>query len=149
VREYLHGLTSVDFATEREWSEYFSKLPPSPCIHGGVCPWNVTELDAHYWDTPPDPALWDRKLRQPLRPRPDDFIPRLQRSESEHYAEPTKARDLDIEVNEERRSAAVSWLKNATDQSFDSPETWVRWWQENHSALILSEDGLKLVIERR
>jgi hypothetical protein len=149
VREYLHSLTGVDFATEREWSEYFSKLPPSPCIQSGVCPWNVTELDAHYWDTPPDPTLWDPKLRQPLRPRPDDFIPWLLRPQSEHYAAQEKARDLDIEVNEDRRSAAVSWLKNATDQSFDSPETWVRWWQENHSTLILSDDGFKLVIERR
>jgi len=149
VREYLHGLTGVDFATERERSEYFSKLPPSPCIHDGDCPWNLTELDAHYWRTPPDPSLWDATLPQVIRPRPDDFIPWLQRPESEHYAELTKARDLDIEVNEERRITAVSWLKNTTDQSFDSPETWVRWWQENHSALILSEDGLKLVIERR
>ena len=149
VREYLHGLTSVDFATEREWSEYFSKLPPSPCIHGGVCPWNVTELDAHYWDTPPDPALWDAKLRQALRPRPDDFIPWLLRPQSEHYAAQEKARDLDIEVNEDRRRSAVSWLKNATGQSFDSPETWVRWWKENRSNLVLSEDGLKLVIKRR
>jgi len=117
--------------------------------HGGVCPWNVTELDAHYWDTPPDPALWDAKLRQAIRPRPDDFIPWLLRPQSEHYAAQEKARDLDIEVNEDRRRSAVSWLKTATGQSIDSPETWVRWWQENRSNLVLSEDGLKLVIKRR
>jgi hypothetical protein len=102
-----------------------------------------------YWDTPPDPALWDAKLPQAIRPRPDDFIPWLLRPQSEHYAAQEKARNLDIEVNDDRRRSAVSWLKNATGQSFDSPETWVRWWQENRSNLVLSEDELKLVIKRR
>jgi hypothetical protein len=149
VREYLHNLTGVDFATEREWSKYFRELPPSPCIHDGDCPWNLTELDAHYWGTPPDPRLWDAKLQQPLRPRPDDFIPWLLRPQSEHYAEWVKARDLDIEVNKDRRRSALSWLKNATGESFDSPEIWVQWWQENRLNLALSEDGLTLVIKRR
>jgi hypothetical protein len=36
-------------------------------------------------------------------------------------------------------------MKNTTGQSFDSPEKWVRWWQENRSNLILSADGRKLV----
>jgi len=148
VHEYLRSLIGADFATERESLEYFSKLPPSPCAHGD-CPWNLTELDARYWRTPPDPTLWDAKLRQAMRPRPDDLIPWLQKPQSEHYAEQVKARDLDIEVSEDRRRLAVSWLKNATGQSFDSPGTWVRWWQENRSSLVLSEDGFKLVIKRK
>jgi hypothetical protein len=35
-----------------------------------------------------------------------------------------------------------------TGQDFVSPEEWVRWWQANHSNLVLSEDGLKLVSKR-
>jgi len=40
---------------------------------------------------------------------------------------------------------ALDWLKLITDQTFDSPEQWVQWWQKNHSNLILSADGRKLV----
>jgi hypothetical protein len=43
------------------------------------------------------------------------------------------------------KSLALDWLKLITDQTFDSPEQWVQWWQKNHSNLILSADGRKLV----
>jgi hypothetical protein len=40
---------------------------------------------------------------------------------------------------------ALEWLKLLTDQTFDSPEQWVQWWEKNHSKLVLSADGRKLV----
>jgi hypothetical protein len=40
---------------------------------------------------------------------------------------------------------ALDWLKLLTDQTFDSPEQWVQWWQKNHSNLVLSADRRKLV----
>jgi hypothetical protein len=39
----------------------------------------------------------------------------------------------------------LDWLKLITDETFDSPEQWVQWWQMNHANLILSADGRKLV----
>jgi hypothetical protein len=70
-----------------------------------------------------------------------------------NYADWAKAWDVIREGQAQdvvsRRDAAMDWLKNKTGRSFDSPKKWVQWWQENRSNLILSEDGLKLVIKRR
>jgi hypothetical protein len=40
---------------------------------------------------------------------------------------------------------ALEWLKLLTDQTFDWPEQWVQWWEKNHSNLVLSADGRKLI----
>jgi hypothetical protein len=31
------------------------------------------------------------------------------------------------------KRVALDWLKLITDQTFDSPEKWVQWWQKYHS----------------
>jgi len=160
VREYLHSLTGGDFATRREWSEYLIKVPLPPCMDKD-CPGNLIALNELYGRTPPDPTLWDARIHQEVarttRARHDDFLPWLHRPENVHYLEWAKAWDVTLEVRNEqqlqdilrRRDAAMDWLKNTTNLSFDSPEKWVQWWQENRSNLVLSEDGLKLVIKRR
>jgi hypothetical protein len=156
VRQYLHGLTGGDFETSRDWWDYFSKLPLPPC-RGSDCPLGLMELGDLYGRTPPDPTLWDarsqQEVAQAIRARHNDFLPWLQRPENVHYAEWAKARSLTFEAYDERqlqdvfsrRDTAMDGMKNTTGQSFDSPEKWVRWWQENRSNLILSADGRKLV----
>src|SRR5260370_24284608 len=43
------------------------------------------------------------------------------------------------------KSLALDWLKLITDQTFDSPEQWVQWWQKNHSNLLRSAAGRELL----
>jgi hypothetical protein len=160
VREYLHNLTGGDFATQRDWWDYFSKLPLPPC-RGSDCPLGLMELNDLYVRTPPDPTLWDARFQQEtaraIRARHDDFLPWLQRPENVPFLEWAKARNLTFEIQDERqlqdevsqRNTAMYWLKNTTGRSFDFPEKWVQWWQENRSNLVLSEDGRKLVIKPR
>jgi hypothetical protein len=156
VREYLHNLTGVDFASRREWKEYFSKLPLPRC-KSGDCPLGWMELHEIYARTPPDPRLWDSRFQpevgREIRWHHDDFLPWLQRPENVNYADWAKAWDVIREGQNQdvvsRRDAATDWLKNKAGRSFDSSEKWVQWWQENRSNLVLSEDGLKLVIKRR
>lgn len=160
VREYLHNLIGGDFATQRDWWDYFYRLPLPPCS-GPDCAPSLSQLDDVYQRTPPDPNLWDPRYQQAtlevIRSRHDDFLPWLQRPENRLLFEWATARNLIFEISDPRqntdpvsqKNSAMYWLKETTNQSFDSPEKWVQWWQDNRSLLALSDDGLKLVVKRR
>jgi hypothetical protein len=160
IREYLHNLTGGDFASQRDWWDYFTRLPLPPC-NDLDCPAGLSQLDDVYVRTPPDPNLWDPRFQevtaQQVCSRHDDFLPWLQRPENRAFLKWATARKLIFEISDtaqnmdpvSQKSTAMYWLKETTNQSFDSPEKWVQWWQDNRSLLALSDDGLKLVVKRR
>ena len=160
IREYLHNLTGGDFASQRDWWDYFARLPLPTC-NDVDCPPGLSQLNDVYVRTPPDLNLWDPRFQeitaQQVRSRHDDFLPWLQRPENRAFWKWATARNLIFEISDtaqnmdpvSQKRTAMYWLKETTNQSFDSPEKWVEWWQNNRSLLALSDDGLKLVVKRR
>jgi len=37
-------------------------------------------------------------------------------------------------------------LKMIADQSFNTPESWIQWWESNRRNFILSPEGNKLIV---
>jgi hypothetical protein len=156
IQEYLHNMIGGDFSTYDEWRNFFAQSPRQN-------PWNVKRKEVTGWidllqGDRSIPAKEETQIRM-LQAKTglsysnaDDFIQWLRNPENTRYEEWEKASTVfavydDPELH--RSKSASIWLKMITDQDFDSPEEWVRWWQANRSNLILSEDGLKLISKRK
>ena len=155
VQEYLHKVIGGDFSTYTEWREFFAQRPREN-------PWNVKRQEvAGFIELLQQDRRYPGAEKAQVRflqsktglnySSADDFIEWLQNPENTRYEEWEKAGTVfgvydDRELH--RQKSALIWLKMMTGQDFVSPEEWVRWWQANHSNLVLSEDGLKLVSKR-
>jgi hypothetical protein len=155
AREFLERLTGQNFATKLEWQNFFAGNPPAP--------WNMSRDAAQGWiglihlygQTEPYHTRYVVSLREATGLNyfaPEDYIPWLQNPDNSRQQEWLKARDLVGDLMDTNPLAtlrqAMSVLKLITDQAFDSPETWVKWWQENHSTVSLSTNGRKLTVRR-
>jgi hypothetical protein len=154
AREFLERLTGQNFATKAEWQNFFTGNPPAP--------WNMSRDSAQSWiglihlygQTEPYHTRYLVSLREATGltySAPEDYIPWLQNPDNTRQQEWLKARQLaddlpDASLLGTRHTMSV--LKVITDQSFDSPATWVNWWQQNHSTVSLSPNGRKLTSRR-
>jgi hypothetical protein len=154
AREFLERLTGRNFATKADWQNFFSGNPPAP--------WNMSRESAQSWigliylygKTEPYHTRYLADLREATGlnySAPEDYIPWLQNPDHTRQQEWLKARELadDLpDANPHGVRDTMFVLKIITDQSFGSPATWVKWWQENHSTVSLSSNGRKLTVER-
>ncbi len=155
VREFLHDLTGESFSAEAEWKKFFAREPrQNPWIMSrtGAQNWIARFHQYGYLDVPAlqretgltysDPAEFIAWLDNPANTRREEWA-RAEGLVGDAY----DGHELNSPVS--HKVWAMVWLKDVTDQTLDSPEKWVQWWQENHSNLILSADGRKLVSKRK
>jgi hypothetical protein len=152
IQEYLHNHFKEDFSTKEEWHRFFAQIPRPH-------PWHMTRSEAQEWirlirvdgDKPVFrvQSVSNLHVETGLNySRLEDFVIWLQNPENTRGEEWEKGeqvvRAYDGPEPISNKRMALDWLKLITDQTFDSPEDWVLWWQENHSNLVLSADGRKL-----
>ena len=154
IDEYLHGQFNKDFSTKEEWQKFFAQIPRPH-------PWRLTRSKAEEWVSllkvwGDKPFFRDQSVRN-LQAETglsysslEDFMIWLQNPENalgEEWAKGEKVVRAAYDTPEpfSTKRIALGWLNLMTDQTFDSPEQWVQWWQVNHKNLILSADGRKLV----
>jgi len=154
IQEYLHSRFNQDFSTREEWRKFFAQIPRPH-------PWRMTRVEAQGWIGSLQvhgnkPVFRDQSVRNLqfqtglTYSRLEDFMVWLQNPENTRGEEWGKGEEVVRDAYDgpepfSNKSLALDWLKLITDQTFDSPEQWVQWWQKNHSNLILSADGRKLV----
>lgn len=158
AKEFLERVIGKQYATKVEWLNFLGQgIPPVP--------WRMSRASAQEWvaviqlygGTEPYRQHDVEELREQTGlnySTPEEFIPWLQNTENTRQEEWQKARELANDLYDDRNphagdSFAMGWLKSITDQSFDSAQEWVQWWQDNHANLTLSADGRKLVTGRR
>ena len=154
IQEYLHNQFKEDFSTKAEWQKFFAQTPRPQ-------PWRMTRSKAQEWIGSLQVfgnklAFRDQSVRN-LQSETglnysslEDFMIWLQNPENTRGEEWGKGEEVVRDAYDgpepfSNKRLALDWLKLITDQTFDSPEQWVQWWQKNHSNLILSADGRKLV----
>lgn len=152
IQEYLHSHFKEDFSTKEEWEKFFAQTPRPH-------PWHMTRSKAQEWigmlqvygDKPAFRFQSVANLRAETGlnySNLEDFMVWLQNPENTLGEEWDKGEKIlaayDGAEPFSNRRLALDWLKLITDQTFDSPEDWVQWWQQNHSNLVLSADGRKL-----
>ena len=158
AKEFLERVIGKQFATKVEWLNFMGQsMPPVPWGRSRASAQEMVALIRLYGDTEPYRGRYVEDLRKETGlnySNPEEFIPWLQNAENTRQEEWQKARELANDLYDDRNphagdSLPMGWLKSMTDQSFDSPEEWAQWWQNNHANLTLSADGRKLVIGRR
>ncbi len=158
AKEFLERVIGKQFATKVEWLNFMGQgMPPVPWGRSHASAQEMVALIRLYGDTEPYRGRYVEDLRKETGlnySNPEEFIPWLQNAENTRQEEWQKARELANDLYDDRNphagdSLPMGWLKSMTDQSFDSPEDWAQWWQNNHANLTLSADGRKLVIGRR
>ncbi len=161
VLEFLHKLTGDDFSTKAEWQQFFAQSSRAN-------PWRMSREGAQNMiasiqqsgSRPENRAFFLASLQRETGltySRLEDYIAWLQNPDNTRSNEWANAEQLVRDLDDDHelsspispRRWAMGWMKDVTDQSFDSPEKWVRWWQENRANLVLSEDGRKLVSRRK
>ena len=154
IQEYLHSRFNQDFSTREEWQKFFAQIPRPH-------PWRMTRVEAQEWVGSLQvhgnkPVFRDQSVRNLqfqtglTYSQIEDFMVWLQNPENTLGEEWDKGEQVvraayDGPEPFSSKRLALDWLKLITDQTFDSSEQWVQWWQKNHSNLILSADGRKLV----
>jgi hypothetical protein len=154
IQEYLHSRFNQDFSTGEEWQKFFAQIPRPH-------PWRMTRVEAQEWVGSLQvhgnkPVFRDQSVRNLqfktglTYSQMEDFMVWLQNPENTLGEEWDKGEEVvraayDGPEPFSSKRLALDWLKLITDQTFDSSEQWVQWWQKNHSNLILSADGRKLV----
>jgi hypothetical protein len=154
IEEYLHSRFKQDFSTKEEWLKFFAQIPRP-------YPWRVTRVEAQEWIG--SLRVFGDKLAfrsQSVRnlqfqtgltySNLEDFMVWLENPENTRGEEWSKGEQVVRDAYDypgpfSSKCLALDWLKLLTDQTFDSPEQWVQWWEKNHSNLVLSADGRKLV----
>jgi hypothetical protein len=148
VQEYLHSHFKEDFSAKAQWQEFFAQSPRP-------YPWRLTRAQAQSWVSTLH-AYWQNRYVANLQAetglnylRLEDFVIWLQNPENTRGEEWERGeqvlRAYDGPETFSNSRLALDWLKLITGQTFDSPEDWAKWWQQNRSNLVLSEDGQKLV----
>jgi hypothetical protein len=157
VQEYLHNVIGQNFSTYTAWRDFFSQSPRRN-------PWRLRrdqvagliKLLQEDWIGPGAEKAHVANLQAQTGlnySNAEDFINWLRNPENTRHEEWEIAQSVfgnaydDPELH--RRRDALIWLKVTTGQTFDSPEDWVRWWHSNHSNLILSASGTKLVAKAK
>jgi hypothetical protein len=153
IDEYLHSRFKQDFSTREEWQKFFAQIPRP-------YPWRVTRVEAQEWigtlrvfgDKPAFriQSVGNLQFQTGLTySNLADFMVWLQNPENTLGEEWVKGEKTlaayDGPGPFSSKRLALDWLKLLTDQTLDSPEQWVQWWEKNHSNLVLSADGRKLV----
>ena len=154
AREFLRNLTGSDFETEDEWRKYFDKIRPTN-------PWQMSLIEAQNWVSlihRTRNTAQEAKTLAGLQERTglnyanlEDFVPWLENPENTRSIDWEKASamigDLCIDDNGQMhcpiRTLAI--LKQLTGKTFDLPQEWVHWWQDNRANVVLSGDGRTLV----
>ena len=153
IEGYLRSRFNQDFSTREEWRKFFAQIPRP-------YPWRMTRSEALEWISfiqvdGDKPAFRIQSVRN-LQAKTgmsyssqEDFMVWLQNPENTLGEEWGKGENIlaayDGPEPFSPKRLALAWLKLLTDQTFDSPELWVQWWEKNHSNLVLSTDGRKLV----
>jgi hypothetical protein len=148
IQEYLHDHFKEDFSTKEEWQKFFAQIPRP-------YPWHMTRSKAEEWVGTLH-AHWQNRYVTNLQAetgldysRLEDFVIWLQNPENTRGEEWERGeqvlRAYDSPEPFSNKRLALDWLKLITGQTFDLLEDWAKWWQQNRSNLVLSEDGQKLV----
>jgi len=154
IQEYLRNRFKQDFSTQEEWQKFFAQIPRP-------YPWRMTRSEAQEWigllQAYGDKLAFRAQSVRNLQAKTgmsysslEDFMIWLQNPENTLGEEWEKGEKIvgaayDTPEPFSTKRLALDWLKLITDQTFDSPEQWVQWWQMNHANLIVSADGRKLV----
>lgn len=155
ARAFLESIAGREFATKSEWENFFVGNPPPPWTMNRSSAQEWIALIGVYGKTAPYRTRYVEKLRELTGlsyATPEDYVYWLQNPQNTRQDDWLRARDLvgDLPGTNPRATMnqAMSSLKLITNQSFDSPESWIRWWQANHEKLVLSPDGSKLAVVR-
>jgi hypothetical protein len=158
VQDFLRRFTGQNFSTEAEWNQFFAQVPrPNPWRISREGAQNLVSLIRQHGGDPnyESPSSLRMETAQNYSSL-DEFVPWLENPDNTRREEweiagrqikdAYEGQDFNSPLSHKR--SAMGWLKDTTDQTYDIPEQWVRWWQENRSNFTLSEDGQRLISKR-
>jgi hypothetical protein len=154
TREFLRNMTGSDFETQDEWRKALDKIRQTN-------PWQMSHFEARDWISlihRTGNTAQEAKTLAGLQKRTgldytnlENFVSWLENPENTRSSDWEKASamigDLCIDDNGQMhcpiRTLAI--LKQLTGKTFDLPQEWVHWWQDNRANVVLSGDGRTLV----